>query len=199
MSFVPPIANLPIRTRGSLAALLLANVLPLAGVVFLGWDVLEPLLVYWAESMVIGGYTLLRMLTAGQGGPRRLFLMPFFVVHYGMFVTIQLVVMLGFLGLDPRPALASPALHGAVAGFVASHGYSFVAHWLRGPERANADAGDEFSRPYARVFVQQIVVIFGGWILLMTGDARGYVALLVALKIAVDVVAHLREHHAPPA
>ena len=40
----------------SLATLVAANLLPLAGVVFFGWDAGVILVLYWAENLVVGSF-----------------------------------------------------------------------------------------------------------------------------------------------
>lgn len=55
---------------------MVANTIPLGGLLFLGWDVSALLVVYWSENIVIGFYTVLKMALArgggtfGDGGPR---------------------------------------------------------------------------------------------------------------------------------
>ena len=46
-------------------ALVLANLLPLVGVVFLGWSLLTVLLLYWLENGIVGAYNVARMALAG--------------------------------------------------------------------------------------------------------------------------------------
>ena len=40
----------------SLAALVIANAIPLVGVLFLGWTVFPLVLLYWLENVVVGGF-----------------------------------------------------------------------------------------------------------------------------------------------
>lgn len=42
---------------------LAANLVPLAGVWFWGWDAFQVLIIYWAETVVIGGWALVRIAT----------------------------------------------------------------------------------------------------------------------------------------
>ena len=42
---------------------LVANLVPLAGVWFWGWDAFQVLIIYWAETVVIGGWALMRIAT----------------------------------------------------------------------------------------------------------------------------------------
>src|SRR4051794_18635728 len=50
----------------AIAVLIAANVVPLVGVVLLGWDLATLVAVYWAENGVVGLYAVGRVLTAGR-------------------------------------------------------------------------------------------------------------------------------------
>jgi len=71
------------RRRASLILLLLVNLLPLVGVLWLDWDVVGLLVLYWSENLILGFYTILKMLTKSprSGLPLSLF----FCLHYGGF------------------------------------------------------------------------------------------------------------------
>ncbi|MHC5091316.1 MAG: DUF6498-containing protein [Planctomycetota bacterium] len=47
-----------------LLALLAANTIPLFGVLFFNWDSFSIVILYWAETFIIGFYNVLRMLLA---------------------------------------------------------------------------------------------------------------------------------------
>jgi hypothetical protein len=84
-------------------SLIIANFIPVIGVLFLNWSAKEVFLVYCLETIIIGCFTLLKMLITGlvkkkddwhsQGSvskqPFWLFML-FFLVHYGLFVTVQM-------------------------------------------------------------------------------------------------------------
>ncbi len=57
MSFVRPL-SLARRVAGSspvaVAALIVANLVPLAGVLLFGWDVMTILVLYWIENGIVG-------------------------------------------------------------------------------------------------------------------------------------------------
>ena len=42
-------------------SLLIANAIPLWGVIFLGWDAFYIVLLYWTENLIIGFYNVLKM------------------------------------------------------------------------------------------------------------------------------------------
>ena len=51
------------------ALLVLLNLIPVAGVAFLGWDAGYILLLYWAENLVMGGIALIRILKCNPFHP----------------------------------------------------------------------------------------------------------------------------------
>jgi len=196
------------RWTPALTALLLANAVPLLGVIFLGWDVLPILLIFWSENVIIGVYNVLRMATAQPQDPGyrvfRWFMIPFFCVHFGMFTLVHGIFVLVLFGGDrytdfePSPgalfgALGDQHLWWAVGALFASHGVSFVANYLRGGEYRSARLENLMGRPYGRVIVLHITILVGGFLLMALDQPAAGLTVLVLLKIALDTVAHLRE------
>jgi hypothetical protein len=54
------------RTTGSrsVAALLIANAIPLIGVLFFGWSLITILVIYWLENGIVGFWNVPRILLA---------------------------------------------------------------------------------------------------------------------------------------
>lgn len=83
------------RTTASLASLLIANAIPLAGVLFFGWSLITILVLYWLENGIVGLWNIPRIALARGRDPirtvatdaanQRAFLIPFFVINYGIF------------------------------------------------------------------------------------------------------------------
>lgn len=87
--------------------LVLANLLPLAGVAFWGWDVFVILILYWLETVVIAFWTILPVLifpdlTANGMGVRvsgsrnaagRVGTAAFLTVHAGIFMTVHFLFL----------------------------------------------------------------------------------------------------------
>ena len=77
----------------SLAALIAANIVPIFGVIFLGWDALSIVLLYWSESIVIGFYNVLKIAFAKMSNPpkerTKLSTIFFFIIHYSGFMTVH--------------------------------------------------------------------------------------------------------------
>jgi len=85
--------RLAFRLSPSALVLVAANLVPLAGVLFFGWSVFSTLLLFWVENVIVGAFNVLRMLVAqpqiGVMWAAKLFMIPFFTFHYGMFVTVH--------------------------------------------------------------------------------------------------------------
>ncbi|GAB5450153.1 MAG: hypothetical protein Hals2KO_04810 [Halioglobus sp.] len=188
------------RRRVSLAMLVMANLLPLAGVLFFDWDIAYLMLLYWSENLILGFYTLLRMLT--RAAPGDLFLCVFFCIHYGGFCAGHGVFLVAFL-LDGEMIQFNMATHWplliAFAALFVSHGVSFVTNFLRGPERDVKTVKEIMMMPYGRIVLLHVAILAGGWGAAALGQPVVMLVALVVLKIAVDVRLHLREHAAAAA
>lgn len=211
----------------SVWALLAANVLPLIGVLFFGWSMGAIMLIFWLENAVVGIYNIFRMLLAEKGSQvEKLFIVPFFTVHYGLFTLGHGVFVMamfvhgqpltgssdpdaaatgaffeeGFDGsietvvADAFTAVAAGGLWWAVAALFISHGISFASNYLAKGEFHRVSADELMFRPYARVVVLHLVIIVGGMLIMATGEPVFALLLLVVLKIAIDLAAHLHEH-----
>src|SRR5438477_11617913 len=191
----------------SLFALVLANAVPIAGVLFLGWTVFPLLLLYWLENVVVGGYNVAKMLLAQPREPmywlRKAFLVPFFVVHFGGFTYIHGVLVVAFFGpKGPDPfnliptvlsAIRANQLGWGVASLVASHGLSFYWNYVRNGEYQRASLNALMAQPYSRILVLHLTVLFGGWFVILLGSPLLALVLLVMIKIAADLRAHQAE------
>ena len=168
------------RDRPALIALVLANAVPLVGVLFFGWDLANVMVLFWAESAVIGVYNVAKMLT--MSGARAIPLALFFTVHYGMFMLVHLVFVLVLTqpggpfegGPDDGPFAQLPDLMTvsfavAIAALFISHGVSFVVHFVLGGERPEK-MNELMGAPYGRIVVMHIAIILGAGLTLALGS-----------------------------
>ena len=193
----------------SALALLLANAVPLLGVLFSHWTVFSVVLLYWCENVVVGAFNVLRMLCAQpRNAPLwagKLFLIPFFMFHYGMFTFVHGIFVFTLFGgglahadrsLTPRgllDALQQAGLGYAVLALVASHGVSFFHNYLGGGEYSRVGLDRLMTRPYARVVVLHLTILGGGFLVLLLRSPLPALLVLIALKTAIDLRAHLAE------
>jgi hypothetical protein len=153
--------------------------------------------------------------TAASGVLGRAPLALFFLLHYGIFWVVHGVFVFAlptFAGVggftDFRtlpdgslqfygPSVAEPSWNaiafGAI-GLAISHTFSFVVNFLGRREYRKVSPAEQMARPYGRVAVLHLVILFGGFVSLAIGSPIGALLVLVVLKTAIDVALHRREH-----
>ncbi len=219
------------NARPSMIVLLGVNMIPVAGVVFFGWRVLDVMVLYWAENVVIGVINVLRM-AMSQGGlgvgdgridaairaaieaaPEaqgitlkrigkimKITLIPFFLVHYGLFCFGHLSAI--FFLFDPAdrvPAIVSlfgfnalPILIG-IGPIAASHLYSFVTNYMGKGEYLRTTPMQLMQRPYGRLIALHVAVIAGGALVHGLGEPVYMLVVLVFVKTLMDAKLHTLE------
>lgn len=190
----------------SALVLIAANLAPLVGVVAFDWTVFPILLLYWCENVVVGVFNVLRMLFAAPqsvaANASKVFLIPFFIVHYGVFATVHGIFVLTLFGpggrVSPSPATFLSAVRGAGIGYavlaiVLSHGFSFVHNYLAGGEFRRASLPQLMFQPYARVMVLHVSILVGGFVAKAMGAPSVVLIVLITLKTAIDLRSHLAE------
>ena len=190
-----------VKKYPSVIPLVLANLIPLAGVLFLKWDLFYLLLVYWFESAVIGFYNILKMIVIGRWLAIPLVL--FFMVHYGGFMYGHMLFLVSFFGPKGVASFRFPLVVFrdyffdvaiAVIFLLLSHGFSFFYYFLGKREYLSSSLEKQMRAPYQRIILMHLTVIFGGWAVMIFGAPIGALVIMVFLKIAIDLKAHLREH-----
>ncbi|MCH2042841.1 MAG: DUF6498-containing protein [Saprospiraceae bacterium] len=187
----------------SIIFLSLVNLLPIFGVVFLGWSAFEIILMYCLETIIIGGFNVFKMLFSGNGGWMKVIFIPFFMVHFNMFAFVQTLFVILFFAAEHqasteeiRAVLFSDST--SVGWFLlvlgGSHLFSFLYNYLWRGEYKNTTVNGLMISPYGRIFIQQFTVIFGGALIIMYDSPLGMLVLLVILKTILDLIAHIREH-----
>jgi hypothetical protein len=198
--------------RGIDAALAVASALVIAwGVLALGWPVFFVMALFWFENVVIGGFNVLRMLLSGlrSGGAgilAALAMAAFFTLHYGMFTAVHgafVVALFGVpeLGRDAmNGGLAAPALRMveslmadragwlAMLAVVAVQAVAFV-QWSIATRASPTPLKELMGAPYGRIMVLHVSLIAGAFLLQAFRSPVAGVLLLVALKLAYDLMA----------
>ena len=192
--------------------LLAANLVPVAGVLLWDWSVFALIALFWMENVMVGVFFALRMLCADPRDPAlwaaKLFMVPFFCFHYGMFTAIHGMFVFTLFGGKAYPVqdlrVLEPAARAAgelglwlpLAALLASHGFSFLWNYLYRGEFRSAQLTRLMAKPYGRVVVLHVAIIFGGIAAMALGSPVWALLVLLALKIGLDLKAHLKEHSA---
>ena len=201
---------------GAVLALIVANAIPLVGVLFLGWNVWLILIVYWLENGIVGVFNVLKMLRAQgptdasstwtmNGRPMSMVgsgaVIGFFVMHYGIFwfvhgIFVLTLPLFGAMGndVDMTTGFEPLAIIGAVFALTISHAVSYWFNYLGRGEYLRTSAAGQMFAPYGRLIVLHITIIVGGIAIASTGAPAAAVAILVGLKTLMDIGFHLAEH-----
>ncbi|MGD2036255.1 MAG: DUF6498-containing protein [Desulfobacterales bacterium] len=211
----------------SIQALTIANLLPLFGVVFLDWDAAAIVLLYWIENLIIGVINIFRMILVKVESPagqfQKLFMIPFFCVHFGGFCAVHGFFLLAFFkigpsanALDPgKPWMGPliflqllysvvmqlwqsrpPGLEWPALGLAVSHGISFVKNFLWAKEYRSLKINQIMMRPYKRIVLMHVAIIAGGVFVMKLGSPAGLLCVLIFLKIGMDIWLHAKSHRA---
>jgi hypothetical protein len=173
------------------------------GVLFLKWNLGEVMVLYWAESAVIGFWNVIKLAIVGKWAA--LFAAPFFVGHFGGFMAghFMFIYYLFVRGIDaagPEPGVRDALLEifvplwPALAALFISHGVSFFTNYLPRREYLGTDLKTQMGEPYKRIIVMHLTIILGGFLTMLLRTPAAALLLLIALKTATDLYAHRKEH-----
>lgn len=214
--------------RASVISLLVANFVPILMAIVFRWDVAGVVMFYWFENLIVGFYAILRMAFAkGDGlgeiemkgvGTTKFFLIPFFTAHYGIFCLVHGSFIFMFAGLSRSGGFFgsssiesdfnpfSAALESLDIGVVisllfllASHGISFKRNYIDRGEYKQAHPILEMFRPYKRIVLLHVCIIFGGILTFLLGSFMPLVILLMVGKTLLDLALHSVSHRASAA
>ncbi len=183
--------------------LIVANLIPVAGSVFLGWNLSDVMVLYWAESAVIGLFNIFKIIIIGRWAA--LFAAPFFVGHFGGFMAVHFLFIYTIFikqfqagnagdGELAEVALLFTSLWPALAALFISHAFSFFANFLGRREYLGKTVNNQMSEPYSRIIFMQVVLIFGGGLTMVLGSPVPVLLIMIVVKIVFDVKAHLKQH-----
>ena len=220
------VSNNPVpKPSASIVALTVANLVPLFGVVFLGWDAAAIVLLYWIENLIVGFYNILRMILVKVESVskqfQKLFMIPFFCVHFGGFCAVHGFFLLTFFKIgSPEEAMSPSApwmgplifiqllytvvmqlwhsrpsgLEWPVLGLFVSHGISFIRNFINGQQYRSFNINEIMMRPYKRIALMHVAIIAGGVFIMKMGSPVGLLCVLVFLKIGMDIWLHAKSH-----
>ena len=137
---------------------------------------------------------------------KKLFSVPFFTVHYGMFCFVHGMFILtlfqpdGFSSFSPDDLNIlflrnlAVAFNWALAAMILSHGLSLIMNYFGKKEYLNVSVDEQMTQPYQRIFILHITIIASGFIIMLLGSPALSLVLMVILKTSVDLKAHTDEH-----
>jgi hypothetical protein len=188
----------------SLYILILVNLVPVFGVLFLHWSLFSVMFFYWLESVVVGLYNIPKLLmareTTNNGNKKmhptsqakgRLAVVGFFLVHYGLFMLGHGVFVFALFG---PPDLSVQTILIGFGSLAVSHGVSFFLNYIGHKEYEKTSVAQQMFAPYRRVIVMHVTIIVGGFVVSLFGAPVLALVFMMFLKIAIDAAAHVSEH-----
>ncbi len=209
----------------SLIALITANLIPFIGIFLFNWDVKFIVLLYWIENLIAGFYNILKMaflkVNHSLENTGKLFLIPFFCVHYGGFCAVHGFFLMHFfkIGTGSSPfdnvsdwwgpfiflqllfsvianiwASKPPEMIWALIGLTISHGISFWENYILGQEHKTTSLKKLMHQPYQRIVVMHIAIIAGSIFVMQLDSPLPLLVILILLKIFFDLYLHKKSH-----
>lgn len=211
-AFTPPVISL-----------VFSNLLVITLAVFEGWDFTTVMFIYWVQSLIIGLFTMVRLLFADTAliaeelaaaqaqaqegdvrdtGRLRIWGMKigvsvFFVVHYGLFNLFYFVLFIGSESFGTLDTV-QPAIWAPIVIFFLNHLFSMLYYW-KGEKKGGQFIANSILLPYIRIIPMYLTLMIGGFI---TGlfQLAGFTTLLpmlvvfLALKAYMDIRMHIVMH-----
>ena len=149
----------------------------------------------------------------GAGNPlhnaAKLFLIPFFTIHYGMFCLVHGVFVFALLGGKAGKMMTGGPFSGTgkmisqvfdsggkwfVLAIIGSHLFSYFTNYIGKGEFRQTSAPALMAAPYGRIVVLHIAILFGAFVVTFLGSPVFLLLLLIGGKIVLDAKLHLRSH-----
>lgn len=189
----------------SVLFLIVANSVPIFGILFFNWDIFNILILYWLESAVVGFFNVLRMQRIDGYG--KMSSIIFFMVHYAGFMLGHLIFILNI----SKPDLGSApdflnaflivfdylkSLFISLSLLFLSHGLSFMFNFMKKEEYKHTSLRQQMAAPYKRIVLMHLAIVFSAYLTVRMNLAQdmAIVLILVILKIVIDLISHINEH-----
>jgi hypothetical protein len=204
-----------------LISLIFANLVTIVLAILGNWDLATVLFIYWAQSIIIGIFSVISLLGADtealradlqkpideRGGSEKIspgfvwfykcMIAGFFCLHYGLFHWgyYTFIVESGIFG---TVNFADPGLWLSCGLFFANHLYSHITYRHKGPKDSSY-INEQFFTPYRRIIPMHLTIIFGSIVILALGvfgitSTMPVLVLFLLLKTYSDITAHLIKH-----
>jgi len=187
--------------ESSAKLLLLSNLLIIVIAILSRWSILTLLWGYWLQSIIIGLFTVVKLLMTGYRNKHQRLLLTavrdsiFFSVHYGIFHFVYLIFLYffstsGSSGFHFRQPDYLGILFIGLLFFV-NHLYSFLKNYVLEKKRIGSSTNQIFLEPYKRIFPMHLIIIAAGFFSAMVPSAEiPFIVIFLLLKTLADIKSH---------
>jgi len=194
--------------------LIIAHLIPVYGVWFLGWNAVDAFIVYALETLIVGFLTILKLSVItlfrkndtwyNEGSSTKvsgIFFILFFILHFGLFAAVQTSIFSQSANITPP---GSGLLHFffhwysyinediaiMLSGFVVSYLIRGFIPFIINAEYKTISMARVMFQPYGRIFIQQFTVILGSMFLEL-GWGKAFILIFAIVKIFFEIYINL--------
>lgn len=164
---------------------------------------IEILFAYFIETIIIGIFNALKMFCCAKFGNSKGYgFIFFFLVHYGFFVAIQSIFGFALFSFGETNLIREPFqlvknyttimnLDGilfALPALIFTHLGKFFFDFLTNKKYMHFTTKEMLFKPYVRIIVQQFVVIFAFFFIVLSNAGLIAALLLIAFRLFIDLV-----------
>ncbi len=192
--------------------LIIANAIPIIGVVFFQWGVFPLVFLYWLENGVVCLVTVVKLVVGDfkRGRPNwpKKWAIPLFVIIFVACMALHgLIVLLIFASMGPDGKEGLAAIHHVLGqavkagvllsgvGLMVSHVWSLAKEYWPVRREQRMTVCDAIMAPYGRIMVLHLFITGAAWLVVNVGESILVLLLFVALKTIVDLITHAVGHY----
>jgi len=178
--------------------LVLANLIPIYGVLFANWNSINVIYYYWLESLILGVFNIFKIYKTANYhkiSPRS-FVLAFIIRYFGIVVIVGVVsILLIYINIGSKAFVFNlNYTFITLAMFLVSHGLSYKSNFIDGKEYEKANLVEQVSDLSHRIYAVVAIILFNAFMYSIFHEPIQGVAMLVFFKILFDIWLHLNEH-----
>lgn len=197
-----------VQKDNSAKVLILSNLLTIVLAVAFSWSIIIILWSYWLQSVIIGFFNFIKILTLKDFSTEgfksngrsvspttatKISTALFFAFHYGFFHLVYALFLLTFSFVSQSFALIDFGfvfLAGII--FFFNHLFSFL--YFKNKPQKKQNIGSVMFFPYIRIVPMHLTIIFGGMFLFSGSGSVFVLIFFLILKSIADIIMHTIEH-----
>ncbi|MGJ8657173.1 MAG: DUF6498-containing protein [Akkermansiaceae bacterium] len=176
----------------------IGNIIPLIGVLFLNWSLPQIVILYWIENLILGFWNVPRIILSGSSGKlKNIPLALFFIVHYGIFCSVHGVFIMGLVNYSSgnsfsstRSEMADYAGTGLILGALImfiSIGWDFFSSYIKNGEYKKWTQQKAMMHPYAHILVIHFAILIAGFATVALGSPLILLLALIVGKTFIEL------------
>jgi len=196
----------------SVQSLIFVNILTIVFALIDNWNLFDILFIYWCQSVIIGIFNFLRIMTSKIKLPKkisknklkdkgkikkisyffRIFYGLFFLFHYGGFHFIYLMFISDITANNISSITTFVLIH--IGIYFINHAFSFF-HNMKDKSKKELHVKHIFKAPYKRIIPMHLTLMFGFMTTLLLGLPQIItLVFFLILKTIIDVASHMHKH-----